>query len=252
MVRSKQNSSNQPFLKLRFHEIFSGSDSLPNGCDISLADVSTSESEVKRRSLILSSSSTSGASSGQAQVMNMLKKPLGAANFMTSKLKSASKNDIIEHSNHDSQSSNHNTLKSISSKNDELNENIPTIPNKNGQKTALEDESWFHGVLPRGEVVRLLVTDGDFLVRETVRNDEKQIVLSVMWTSPRHFIVQTSPEGLYRFEGPGFSSVQELIMHQYHSSLPVTSRSGAILKTPIAREDWELNNDDVQLVEKVS
>ena len=65
------------------------------------------------------------------------------------------------------------------------------------------------------------------------------------------FIVQTSPEGLYRFEGPGFATVQELIMHQYHSGLPVTSRSGAILKTPIAREDWELNNDDVQLVDKV-
>ena len=30
-----------------------------------------------------------------------------------------------------------------------------------------------------GEVVRLLETDGDFLVRETVRNEEKQIVLSV-------------------------------------------------------------------------
>ena len=65
------------------------------------------------------------------------------------------------------------------------------------------------------------------------------------------FTVQTSPEGLYRFEGPGFATVQELIMHQYHSGLPVTSRSGAILKTPIAREDWELNNDDVQLVDKV-
>ena len=111
-------------------------------------------------------------------------------------------------------------------------------------------------------------------MRETVRNEEKQIVLSVMWTSPKHFIVQTSPEGLFRFEGPGFRTVQELIMHQYHSGLPVTSRSGtttaqvthcvkckqnlfiflnlgAILKTPIAREDWELNNDDVQLVEKI-
>lgn len=59
----------------------------------------------------------------------------------------------------------------------------------------LEEELWFHGVLPRGEVVRLLEMDGDFLVRETTRNDEKQIVLSVMWTSPKHFIVQTSPEG---------------------------------------------------------
>ncbi len=116
---------------------------------------------------------------------------------------------------------------------------------------SLEDETWFHGVLPRGEVVRLLVNDGDFLVRETTRNEEKQIVLSVMWSSPKHFIVQTSPEGLFRFEGPAFNTVQELIMHQFKSGLPVTSRSGAILKTPVVREEWELNNDDVQLVEKI-
>ena len=68
-------------------------------------------------------------------------------------------------------------------------QHIPQVPEpKNGSTRALDEEIWFHGVLPRGEVVRLLVTDGDFLVRETVRNDEKQIVLSVMWTSPRHFI----------------------------------------------------------------
>ena len=35
------------------------------------------------------------------------------------------------------------------------------------------------------------------------------------------------------------------------AGLVVTSRSGAVLKTPIAREDWELKNDDVQLVEKI-
>ncbi|CAB4056342.1 FER [Lepeophtheirus salmonis] len=115
----------------------------------------------------------------------------------------------------------------------------------------LEEELWFHGVLPRGEVVRLLQCDGDFLVRETVRNDEKQIVLSVMWSSPKHFIVQTSPEGLFRFEGPPYETVQELIIHQFHSGTSVTSRSGAILKTPVLREDWELNNDDVELLEKI-
>ncbi|KAB7501777.1 Tyrosine-protein kinase Fer, partial [Armadillidium nasatum] len=40
---------------------------------------------------------------------------------------------------------------------------------------CLEDETWFHGVLPREEVVRLLVNEGDYLVRETTRNDEQQI-----------------------------------------------------------------------------
>jgi tyrosine-protein kinase Fer len=166
----------------------------------------------------------------------------------------------LEQNNHE-QTNSINKSSSLNKNNAEINseadqpdqiQHIPQVPEpKNGSTRALDEEIWFHGVLPRGEVVRLLVTDGDFLVRETVRNDEKQIVLSVMWTSPRHFIVQTSPEGLYRFEGPGFATVQELIMHQYHSGLPVTSRSGAILKTPIAREDWELNNDDVQLVDKI-
>lgn len=125
----------------------------------------------------------------------------------------------------------------------------------NNQKSngngGLMEEEWFHGVLPREEVVRLLVNEGDFLVRETTRNDECQIVLSVCWDGHKHFIVQTTPEGHYRFEGPTFPSIQELIRHQWLSGLPVTSRSGAILKTPILRERWELNNDDVILLEKI-
>ena len=35
---------------------------------------------------------------------------------------------------------------------------------------------------------------------------------------------------------------------QFQSGLPVTSRSGAILKTTVVREKWELNNDDIELV----
>ena len=56
------------------------------------------------------------------------------------------------------------------------------------------DEDWFHGVLPREEVVRLLVNDGDYLVRQTTRNDETQVVLSVAWGGHKHFIVQTTSD----------------------------------------------------------
>lgn len=115
----------------------------------------------------------------------------------------------------------------------------------------LVDEEWFHGVLPREEVVRLLTQDGDFLVRETTRNDECQTVLSVCWGGHKHFIVQTTAEGHYRFEGPAFPSISELIMYQFSSSLPVTGRSGAVLYKPIPRERWELNNDDVVLLDKI-
>ncbi|XP_018327552.1 tyrosine-protein kinase Fer isoform X2 [Agrilus planipennis] len=116
---------------------------------------------------------------------------------------------------------------------------------------TLMDEEWFHGVLPREEVVRLLTQDGDFLVRETTRNDECQTVLSVCWRGHKHFIVQTTTEGHFRFEGPAFPSIRELILYQYKSGLPVTSRSGAVLHRPIPRERWELNNDDVLLLDKI-
>lgn len=71
---------------------------------------------------------------------------------------------------------------------------FPTTPQTYDPDRCLEDEPWFHGVLPREEVVRLLVNEGDYLVRETTRNDEQQIVLSVCWGSHKHFIVQTTPE----------------------------------------------------------
>lgn len=115
----------------------------------------------------------------------------------------------------------------------------------------LYEEEWFHGVLPREEVVRLLKSEGDFLVRETIRNDESQIVLSVCWNGHKHFIVQTTIDGHYRFEGPAFPSIQELIRHQHLSELPVTGRSGAVLKRPVTRELWELSNDDVILHDKI-
>ena len=42
-----------------------------------------------------------------------------------------------------------------------------------------------------------------------------------------------------------------MIWHQHQSGNPVTSRSGAILRNPVTREKWELNNDDVELIEKI-
>ncbi|XP_063635263.1 tyrosine-protein kinase Fer isoform X5 [Cydia splendana] len=116
---------------------------------------------------------------------------------------------------------------------------------------SLVEQEWFHGVLPREEVVRLLRADGDYLVRETTRNHARQLVLSVCWGQHKHFIVQTTPEGHYRFEGAAFPSVAELIAWQRTSGVPVTARSGALLRRAVPRETWELNNDDVQLLDKI-
>ena len=59
----------------------------------------------------------------------------------------------------------------------------------------LEGEEWFHGVLPREEVQRLLVRDGDFLMRSSRnrKTNETQLVLSVMWNGHKHFILHGQP-----------------------------------------------------------
>ncbi|XP_058978008.1 tyrosine-protein kinase Fer isoform X2 [Musca domestica] len=141
--------------------------------------------------------------------------------------------------------------KRLSSKMKPRSQSLGSLSVSLSTNRPLYEEEWFHGVLPREEVVRLLNNEGDFLVRETIRNEESQIVLSVCWNGHKHFIVQTTVEGHFRFEGPPFPSIQELILHQYQSELPVTVKSGAILRTPIRREIWELSNDDVVLCEKI-
>jgi len=204
---------------------------VPTGCDLSSNSNNNLDNLVNSNDTETHSQTSIGKNKKSAQVMSMLRKPFSSKN-RASPLGSSRQN--IAEGDTAADEADHGAAASEA-----------------GLEKNLEDELWFHGVLPREEVVRLLRDEGDFLVRETVRNDEIQIVLSVMWGSPKHFIVQKSPEGQFRFEGPAFSTIQELIWHQHQSGNPVTSRSGAILRNPVTREKWELNNDDVDLVEKI-
>ncbi|KAK3595439.1 hypothetical protein CHS0354_003434 [Potamilus streckersoni] len=119
--------------------------------------------------------------------------------------------------------------------------------------SKLEDQQWFHGVLPRDEVQRLLVKDGDFLVRQSTnkKTNEVQYVLSLFWQGHRHFIIQYQEGGGWRFEGQAYSTIPELVMQQYQSKSPITNKSQAYMYNPILRESWELNNDDVALETKI-
>nr|KAF7412882.1 hypothetical protein H0235_012733 [Vespula pensylvanica] len=217
-----------------------GCEELPSGCDLSMEGSYTDPPTINKKSTV--------ADNGlftlrrNQRFLTIIKSP-----FKSLPSISDSKNGLIRASS-----------EGVTTKADSVPPVVPlryvshlTNNQKGNGNGDLMEEEWFHGVLPREEVVRLLVNEGDFLVRETTRNDECQIVLSVCWDGHKHFIVQTTQEGHYRFEGPTFPSIQELIRHQWMSGLPVTSRSGAILKTPILRERWELNNDDVILLEKI-
>lgn len=74
----------------------------------------------------------------------------------------------------------------------------PQDMDHNKAKERIADEEWYHGVLPREEVQRLLAKDGDYLVRESKnkKTNETQFVLSVYWQGHRHFIIQFAPVSL--------------------------------------------------------
>ena len=54
----------------------------------------------------------------------------------------------------------------------------------------------------------------------------------------------------WHFEGQAYPTIQELVKRQFESRLPVTTKSGAILKRAVLRE-WELLNDDIELKMKI-
>ncbi|KAF5305505.1 hypothetical protein FQA39_LY01596 [Lamprigera yunnana] len=204
-----------------------GCEEVPSGCDLSIDNQpfisnSSEQGDGSQSSLIK-------RALGRQKIVNLLKKPF--------RRKSEPPSPVVPPRTKGRRESTPRT---------DVSDPVALSTNK-----TLMDEEWFHGVLPREEVVRLLTLEGDFLVRETTRNDECQTVLSVCWGGHKHFIVQTTTEGLYRFEGPAFPSIRELILYQFNSGLPVTGRSGAILYKPIPRERWELNNDDVVLLDKI-
>ena len=65
------------------------------------------------------------------------------------------------------------------------------------EATNVEEEDWYHGVLPRKEVERLLEKKGDYLVRMSQKKDGTvNYVLSVGWEEEnssleyKHFIIQ--------------------------------------------------------------
>uniref|UniRef100_A0A671KRF9 Tyrosine-protein kinase n=1 Tax=Sinocyclocheilus anshuiensis TaxID=1608454 RepID=A0A671KRF9_9TELE len=100
----------------------------------------------------------------------------------------------------------------------------------------LNQQSWYHGAIPRLEVQELLKNDGDFLVRES--QGKQEYVLSVHWGGQcRHFLIQ-STDGMYRLDGEGFTSVPLLIKHLISSHQAVTKRTDIVLKRPILKGNF--------------
>lgn len=107
---------------------------------------------------------------------------------------------------------------------------------------GVEKQDWFHGLLPRSEAERLLIEDGDFLVRKSTDPDtnEPRFVLSAYFNHHFHFILKNSDIEVD-------DNIPKMVNRCYLSGRPWLDNPDRVLKNPIFREKWLLQNDDIIL-----
>ncbi|VDO23225.1 unnamed protein product [Brugia timori] len=126
---------------------------------------------------------------------------------------------------------------------------------------GLEDEKYFHGLLPREDCNEILTKVGDFLVRvsQPRPTDPREVIISVRVSkgqsghSIRHIIVkkQKLPNGQIAWiaiEAIKFTSFFELIDHYVKRGDPINPElENSVLIKAINRQPWEFSHDDVTL-----
>lgn len=120
------------------------------------------------------------------------------------------------------------------------------------EEIPLQEEAWFHGTIDRKNVPALLKKDGDYLVRES-STKPGQFVLSTLFDGAvKHFIIQSSDDGLFRFEDQGFPSVRQLLAYHVDNRVPLTMKSKAIVVIPVLKQKdkWELSRDNIVFEQK--
>jgi len=101
---------------------------------------------------------------------------------------------------------------------------------KNGSKIdeKLEKMRWFHGLLTRDNAEKVLVKDGDYLVRET-NKAERQYVLSGRYKGECRHIFLVDPSGVVRTKDRVFDNICHLIQYHQDNNIPIISKDNELL-----------------------
>ena len=107
--------------------------------------------------------------------------------------------------------------------------------------------SWYHGTIPRKLAEKLVVKEGEFLVRGSISQPGDYVLTVCRKGTPLHFMLnkQVNVDGgqlreRYQFEEALFDSVPQLIQGYVDNETPVSDASGAILLQPVERCDVNL------------
>ncbi|CAD5228426.1 unnamed protein product [Bursaphelenchus okinawaensis] len=125
----------------------------------------------------------------------------------------------------------------------------------------LLQQPYFHGLLPRHDIILLLQRAGDYLVRTTepTAGKHRAYVISIMVDPTKkkngikHYLLSCK-RGQFYIDNPdkGFPSVVDII-HHYASNKETISiqNPNSFLKTPILRQGWELQHEHIVITKKL-
>ncbi|GMR54171.1 hypothetical protein PMAYCL1PPCAC_24366, partial [Pristionchus mayeri] len=126
-----------------------------------------------------------------------------------------------------------------------------------GMANGLSQERYYHGLLPREDIKMLLNKQGDFIVRMSEPNQGqsgRSYIVSVANNDVgeiKHFVVHTSSDGKFFIDQFSFATIQELIQYHLRTKESITKAYPCFLKTPVGRQRWELNHEDIQTTKKL-
>ena len=114
----------------------------------------------------------------------------------------------------------------------------------------IEEEEWYFGEISRDEAEKLLLYDGDYLVRYS--SGQRGFVISTRCKSAtKHFVVKKE-NGMYMFNKQGFFSIRCLLEHQQMENQPLIGEFYLI--RPITRNEgdkWEITEKDLDIMDKI-
>ncbi|XDV38168.1 hypothetical protein PO909_007635 [Leuciscus waleckii] len=100
----------------------------------------------------------------------------------------------------------------------------------------LEDHAWYHGEMSRRQAEKLLLHDGDFLVRKSATNPGSYVLTGMHNGLAKHLLL-VDPEGTVRTKDHIFESISHLIGHHRDNNLPIVSAGSELcLKQPVDRK----------------
>ncbi|CAD5210558.1 unnamed protein product [Bursaphelenchus okinawaensis] len=118
---------------------------------------------------------------------------------------------------------------------------------------TLMRENYYHGLLPREDILEMLKENGDFLLRlsEPEPDKPRQLILSAMQDKEegtdgiRHFVIAKTDDGFVLDNNNPFPTVPEMIKFFIIKKINISERFPLRLVSPQLRKPWQLNHTDI-------